>query len=156
MSFFCNSPKDLAELAQDINTCLGCSLAPYKGKPDGYFTRFLGIEFSLSSAEGYENDGDIDFESFRYELQLRTPMSSGDLRTIQLPALFMVVYVLHRRLGLTGITTREVQTLVARYEEREQTPGEPYLYDVLTHTAFDDFLLHFSAVSRRLDETRLY
>jgi hypothetical protein len=153
MSFFCNSSKDLSELAQDINACLGCSLAPYENNPDDYFTRFLGMEFSLSQAEGYENDRDLDFESFRYELEFRTSVPDGDLRTIQLPALFMVVYLLHRRLGLTGMMVRDVQTVIVRYEEREKTRRERYLYDVLSETPFDDFLLHFSAVKRRLGET---
>lgn len=53
-AFFFNYPKALADLGTEINACLGCSLAPYEGNPENLFDYFMGMEFSLHSAEGYE------------------------------------------------------------------------------------------------------
>lgn len=114
--YFFNYSKSLPELAEDINERLGCSLAPYEGDPEDFFERFLSMDFSLHTAEGYVNDNELDLENFKYQLGFRTPAGGADARPIQLPAMAMVTYALHRWYGVTGILVYEVQILLARYE----------------------------------------
>jgi hypothetical protein len=111
-SYFFNNDKSLPELAAEINLSLGCSLSPYQGNDEDLFARFLGMEFSLHAATGYENDGEPDFENFAYKLGFRVPWPNAAARPIQLPAMAVVVYGLHLRLGITGLLVNEMNTSV--------------------------------------------
>lgn len=152
IDYFFNYPKDLQELAADINTTLGCNLSPYEGDPQDYFSRFLSMEFSLSSSEYLVNDRELDFENFRYELGFRTPWGGADARPIQLPAILLVIYALHRWLGITGMLVYDVQILLARYVEREIDGAGRRLFDVISSTPFLSFQAHLDIVKRRLPD----
>src|SRR5262245_17773776 len=60
-TYFFNYPEDLAAITELMNKSMGCSLAPYKGDSQDMFSRFLGMELSLSS-HNFENDRDLNFE----------------------------------------------------------------------------------------------
>ncbi len=151
IDFFFNSPKSLTELTEDINNCLGCSLAPIPDDPQVLFTRFLSMEFWFSEAD-YGNDRELDFENFSYQLGFKTWMGGANARPIQLPAIAMVVYGLHRQLSLTGILVFDVQILLARYEEREVEDCGLRLYDLVSDTPFVSFASHLNVLTRRLPE----
>lgn len=102
LDYFFNYAKALPDLTADINRCLGCSLAPYEDNPADLFDRFLSMEFSLHTAAGYENDRELDSENFHYKIDFRTPWGDAAARPIQLPAMLMVAYALHRWHGITG------------------------------------------------------
>lgn len=152
IDLFFNHPKSLTDLGTEINACLGCSLAPYEGDNEDLFDYFMGMEFSLDSAEGYENDREVDFENFAYEIGFRVPVPNTDMRPAMLPAMALVTYTLHRWLGITGILVHDVQTLLARYEEREVPGYGRRLYDVISGTPFVDFAQHLEILLRRLPE----
>ncbi|HET9493060.1 MAG TPA: hypothetical protein VFR15_02400 [Chloroflexia bacterium] len=154
ISYHFNYPKDLRGLAADINTWIGCNLSPYDGNElDSYYARFLGMEFSLRSAEGYVNDGELDLENFSYQLGFRTPVPDAGMRPTQLPAILVVVYALHHSLGITGMLVYEVESLLARYVEREIDGYGRRLFDVLSETPFISFPAHLNIVRKRLRES---
>ena len=149
VEYFFNDPKGLAELAADVNACLGCNLAPYEGNADDLFDRFLSMEFSLHTADGFVNDRDLDLESYAYYLDFRVPAGEGDALTIQVPAMLTVVYALYRGLGITGLLVYNTQRLLARYEERELPDGR-CLWDTVSDTVFEDFADHLRHIEQRL------
>jgi hypothetical protein len=153
-SYFFNYDKSLPELAAEINLSLGCSLSPYEGDGEDLFARFLSMEFSLQAATGYENDGDLDFENFAYNIDFRVPWPNAAARPLQLPAMAVVIYALHHRMGITGLLVNEMSTLLARYEEREIASYGRRLFDVVSATPFIDFSAHLSLLESRLTRRR--
>jgi hypothetical protein len=157
IGYLFNYPQDLAQTAKDINECLGCSLAPYLGDTDHWFDRFLSMEFSFGKIEGFENEGELDFENFRYEINFRTAVGAARARPIQLPAIATVVYALYRWLGITGILVFDMQILIARYEERDIQDWGKRLYDVVSDSPFIGFGAHLSLLEQRMpDKWRMY
>ena len=151
VEYFFNYPKDLAELAQDVNACLGCTLAPYEGQAESLFNRFLSLEFSLCPAVGFVNDRELEFEQYAYYLDFHVAAGELDAMTIQIPAMLAVVYALYRSLGITGMLVYDTQRLLARYEER-QFPDGRCLYDIVSDTAFLDFSDHLRQIEQRFPE----
>lgn len=117
VGYFFNSDTSLAQLARDVNRVLGCSFAPYDGEDEDLYCRHYAMEFSLWTPSGFQNDRDLNFEDYRYELELRTPAPDGDLRPIQISVMALAAFALHMRLGIhTGILVCEEQVLLARYD----------------------------------------
>lgn len=157
IGYFFNYPQDLAQTAKDINECLGCSLAPYLGDTDDWFDEFLSMEFSFGKVGGFENEGELDFENFRYEINFRTAVGAAGARPIQLPAIATVVYALYRWLGITGILVFDMQILIARYEERDIQDWSKGLYDVVSDSPFVGFGAHLRLLEQRMpDSWRMY
>jgi hypothetical protein len=157
INYFFNYPQDLAQTAKDINECLGCSLAPYLGNTDDWFDIFLSMEFSFGKVGGFKNDGELDFENFRYGIDFRTAAGAADARPIQLPAIAAVVYALYYQLGITGILVFDVQILIARYEERDIPDWGKGLYDVVSDNPFVGFGAHLRLLEQRMpDSWRFY
>jgi len=150
INYFFNYNGTLLELASAMNMWLGCNLAPYEGNQEFFFSRFLSMEFSLSSAEHLENDGELDFENFQYELGFRTPLPDASARPIQLPTILVVVYALHRSLDITGLLVYGVDTLLARYFEQDIDGYGRRLYDVISDTPFVSFQAHLDTIARKL------
>src|SRR5262245_55192923 len=67
VDYFFNHDDDLAAIAGKINSWIGCSLVPYEGDRKELFSRFLGMELSLST-HIFENDRNLNFEDYRYHL----------------------------------------------------------------------------------------
>jgi hypothetical protein len=152
ITYFFNYPKPLAELAQDINEWLGCSLAPIE-EDEGFWTGLLlSMEFDLITADGFDNDRDLDFENFVYYIRFKTWASTESAKLIQVPTMLTVIYALHRRLGITGMLVWEMQTLLARYEEREASYYGKRLYDLVSDAPFTSFPAHLQAVMALLPE----
>jgi len=149
LEYFFNYPKPLSELAEDVNNCLGCSLSPYENDPEDLFDRFLSMEFSLHTADGYENDRELDFENFHYQLSFRTPWPDADAHPIRLPAMLIVAYALHRKYGIVGMLVSNMQRLLTRYEERAIPEFGNRLFDVVSDTPFINFEAHLQTVSKR-------
>jgi hypothetical protein len=147
LQYFFNSPLPLPELAAVINCELGCELKPYQGDETDYFTKLLGIDFSLGS-DRFENDRELDFESFQYYVDLRTSWGAAGRRPYQLPLLLAIVYVLQHRLGYAGIVVYDMTKLLARYVERGSGPDRQFV-DVLSGTSPLDYEGHLHAVWRR-------
>lgn len=122
LRYFFSSPLPLADLAGVLNREPGCEPSPNQGDETDYFTTLLGIEFTLSGHH-FDNDGQLDFESFQYHVDLRTSWGAAILRPIQLPFLLVIGYVLHHRLGYTGIVY-DMQILIARYVARGSGPDQ--------------------------------
>ena len=151
IDYFFNYPHDLSALAQEINGRLGCSLSPYEGTPEDLFCRFFAMELSLSK-HPLENDRELNFEDYTYQLGLRAPIPDADLRSMQLPAVALLAYALYRRLKITGMLVYEVQILLARYEERlDSESGAAELFDIVSGE-FVRFPAHLETLCGRLPE----
>jgi len=118
VGYFFNSDAPLPEVAELLNKALGCHFQPYQGDDSDLFCRFLSLEISLW-AHDLEDDRDLDFTTYRYELSTRTPAGDGDIRELQLGVMAMLPSILQCRAGITsGILVYDVQRLLARYEMR--------------------------------------
>jgi len=77
----------------------------------------------------YENDRNLNFADYRYQLRNKTWDGSA-LRTIQLEALVLAAFVLHATLEIDqGMLSYDAQRLLARYdvvagEWRDTTTGQ--------------------------------
>ncbi len=152
IDYFFNHSGDLPELAKNINAWLGCSLAPYEGDAEDLFCRFLAMEFTLSKHE-LENDDELDFESYKYQIGFRVPAPDGDLRILQLPAIALVIYTLYRRMKITGMLVYDVQTLLASYKERLKPESNMLeIYDTVSKE-FVSFPKHLETLQKQMPET---
>ncbi|WP_036484906.1 hypothetical protein [Myxosarcina sp. GI1] len=115
--YFFNHPKSISELAQDINSILGCNLKSPKDKKDYMFCRFMGANFYFGDSFGFENDGDLDFENYQYNISIKVFAPDFDLLCVCNSLLAIIACVLFIRLKVTeGMLVHELQTLVARYK----------------------------------------
>ncbi len=154
IGYFFNHPHDLLALAEEINAKLGYSFSPYQGNSEDQFCRFLGMELSLFK-HTLENDREVNFEDFTYQVDTRTPWASADLRAMQLPAMALLAFALYRRMGITGMLVYDAQVLLARYEERlDSESGEMGMFDTVSDQ-FVRFPIHFDALHSRLPKGTL-
>lgn len=140
VDYFFNHPSELSSLADRINGWIGCSLSPYEENSEDLFTRFLGMELTLSR-HTLENDRELNFEDFTYQIGIRSPVPDGDLRSMQVPAMAFIAYALFRRMGIAGMLVYDGQSLLARYEVRVEN-GLDELFDAVSNTTvrFPDHL----------------
>ncbi len=115
IDFFFNYGGNIESLLKDLENWVGCYFLPYENNPDDLYCRFLGMELSFSEHE-LENDRDLDFENFKYEIGIRTPIPDADFRTQQLLTMASLTYAMYRRLQISGILVFDLQSLLARYE----------------------------------------
>lgn len=149
IDYYFNHSEDLPELAKNLNAWLGCNLSPYDGDSEDLFCRFLAMEFTLCKHD-LGNDGELDFDSYIYQLGFRTPVPDGDLRIIQLPSIALSAYSLYRRMNITGMLVYNVQILLARYEERLKAESNaPDIYDSVS-AQFVSFPGHFETLQNRI------
>ena len=151
VDYFFNHADNLAEVAEQVNMSIGCSLLPYQGDPNDMYCRFFGMDLDLLKTE-FENDGDLNFEDHKFHLSLRTSVGMAPLRPIQIPAMISVAYVLYLQLHITGMLVFDGQLLLASYEERlDPESGEDSLYDTVSDK-FVRFPSHLMALVSRLPE----
>jgi hypothetical protein len=152
VDYFFNHPSELPALAQEINNWVGSSLLPYQGDPEDFFGRCLAMELDLSK-HSLENDGELDFQDFKYQLGIRSPLPEADLRTMQIPALVLIAYALFRRMGIAGMLVYDVQILLARYEIRVED-GLDELFDLVSNKVVP-FPDHFESLSSHLHKLKV-
>lgn len=151
IDYFFNYPETMEQTAEDINTWIGSRLEPYQGDPSDLFCRFLGMEFSLSE-HTMKDDGELDFQTFQYEIGTRTPAPEADFRLIQLPVMAFLAFALYRKLGITGILVYDGQRLLARYVERgDSKTGSPGLFDTISDK-FVTFPSHLADLGQLMPE----
>jgi hypothetical protein len=131
VDYFFNHGYELSAVAKEINGWIGCSLSPFEGNREDLFSRFLGMELTLSK-HSLENDRDLNFQDFTYRLGVRSPIPEADLRPMQIPAMAFIAYALFRRMGIVGLLVYDVQSLLARYEARV-TDGLDELFDLVSN-----------------------
>ena len=120
VEYFFNSHLALPELASEISRRLGCGLEPDPGDPKGLFTGGLfGMELTLRTEHDLVNDRTLNFEDYRYQIGNKT-WSGSALRPIQIEVIALTAFLLHSTsLAIhRGMLSYDVQTLLARYEER--------------------------------------
>ena len=131
VDYFFNHPSELSSLTQQLNGWIGCSLSPYEGNAEDLFSRFLGMELTLSK-QSFENDRELNFENFTYRIGIRSPLPEANLRSMQVPAMAFIAYALYRRMGIVGMLVYDLQTLLARYEARVEN-GFDELFDLVSN-----------------------
>lgn len=149
IDYFFNYSDDLSEFVKNINACLGCSLARYGDDSEDLFCRFFGMEFSLWKHE-LENDRELDFENYKYEIGFRVAAPDADLRVLQLPAIILIIYTLFYRMKITGMLVYDVQKLIAKYEKRFNEESNSFeIYDTVS-AEFISFPNHFEIIHKKL------
>ena len=119
IAYFFNSDLTLPALGETLDRVLGCHLAPYESDPADLFCRLFSLETSLGE-HTLEDDRELNFTAFRYQLDTRTPWGDADLRDIQLGLMATIPQLLYRRAGIAaGLLVQDVQKLLARYELRD-------------------------------------
>lgn len=117
-TYFFNNPKIFSILADDINNTLGCHLAPYEQDKSALFCRFLSMELSFGDNEGYVNDRELDYQNYKYNIEIRIPEPDNDLLCIALQTVASIAYALYARLDISqGMLVYDMQTLLAKYEK---------------------------------------
>ena len=114
-----NSDLALPQLAFEISRRLGCVLEPDAGDPECLFSGGLfGMELTLWT-HTLVNDRDLNFEDYRYQIENKT-WAGSPLRPIQVEVIALTAFFLHdMSLAIhRGMLSYDVQTLLARYEER--------------------------------------
>ena len=133
VGYYFDSDKSLTELTKEINSWLGCSFSPYEGNAQDLFCFFLGMELSLGIHD-LENDRGLNFEDYKYEIDIKIPMGNAGLRDIQVSTLAFIAKVLYEKMKITGMLVYDVQRLLARYEEGVDTEtGENNLFDLISN-----------------------
>ena len=95
---------------------LGCQIKQASAEKDYLYCRLMGLECTVGSHD-FENDRDCDFESFKYEANLRSTWHNSNLRSIQIETLAIVAFVLHEKLDIhQGLFVYEESVVIARYE----------------------------------------
>lgn len=117
VSYYFNSDKSLNELSNEINGWIGCNLSPYEGNEEDLFCVFLGMELSFG-IHNLKNDLELNFEDYKYEIDIRTSGGNSSLRYIQVSAAAFIAKVLYRKMKITGMLVYDVQKLLAKYEKR--------------------------------------
>lgn len=153
IDYFFNYDRSLPQLAEEINLQMGCLLTPYQRSRDDYFCRLLGMEFDLDT-HTLINDGELDFETYRFQIGIRTAFPEADFRPIQLSVMACAVYALHLRLGITGILVFDVQRLLARYHVKPGPNQESYLFDEVSNE-FVQFPKHINDLMTRMPHNSL-
>jgi hypothetical protein len=151
VDYYFNWPGILSELAAQFRTWVGCDLQPCEGDSENLYCRFLGMEFSLYEHD-LENDGELNFEDYRFKAGIRTPIPDRDFRPLQLITMPSLVYALYRRLAISdGILVFDDGLLLARYEQRPTSSEEKGLYDVVS-ADFVRYPQHLTALMSRMPE----
>lgn len=154
IDYFFNYNSSLPQLADDINGWIGCQLAPYQNDSNNYFCRLLGMELGLDE-HNLENDREMDFENYRFQIGIRTPLPDADFRPLQLPTMAFVTYALYRRMEVTGMLVFDSQLLLARYSERvNPVTNLASLYDDVS-SEFVSYPKHINDLMRRMPERSL-
>ena len=117
VSYFFNSDQNLKDLTKEINGWIGSNLLPYEGNEEDLFCNFLGMELSFGTHE-LDNDRELDFENYIYQIDIRIPWGNAALRDIQTATVAFIAKVLYRRMKITGMLVYDVQIILAKYEEK--------------------------------------
>lgn len=130
IDYFFNSDKELSELSNEINECLGTDLSVSRGhKQEKAWCRFFGMSLDFYE-HTLENDGENDFESFRFLFGLTGPRNIASLR---INVLGMLAYILYDRLKIgSGMIVYDLGYPLAIYETRIFENDYEDLFDLIS------------------------
>ena len=128
------SDLSLPDLAAQISAPLGCGL-PLEDN------LLLGTRLTLDRCEE-ENDGELTYAAYNYELELRT--TGRHFRSTLIPTMLSVIRVLQELFGYEGMLVYSLAIPLAKYDEQ--------FVDTLSDTSLSDYLAHLTAVMRRVPE----
>ncbi|MFI7675420.1 hypothetical protein [Actinophytocola sp. NPDC049390] len=134
VEYYFRSSLPLPELAAQIAAPLGCHL-PLEN------ALLLGTRLTLGRCTE-ENDGELAFEAYNYELVLRT--RGRHFRATLIPNMLSVVRVLQELFGYSGMLVYDLAILLAKYDEE--------FVDTLSGTSLSDYMAHLTAVRYRMPE----
>lgn len=116
-TYWFNSPQSFPVLAKNINRVLGCNLQSLSANESNMFCKFMSLELYFGDNLNYENDRDLDFENYQYNLDITIFFADNDLLCIALSTLSIIAYILLARLKITdGMLVYDTQILLAKYK----------------------------------------
>ena len=134
VEYYFRSDLSLSDLTAQISTPLGC-------RPPLADTLLLGTRLTLDRCEE-ENDGELEFEAYNYELVLRT--NGRHFRATLIPTMLSVVRVLQELFGYHGMVVYNLAILLAKYDEK--------FVDTLSGTTLSDYQAHLTAVMHHMPD----
>jgi hypothetical protein len=138
IDYFFNSDKSYEHLCKDMNECLDFVFESCEENKNQVYVRLLGIglDFYIHT---FENDGELNFEDYKYYLGLTPRPYSKDLC---LPFMAFIASILYRQMRISeGILVYDVQRLLAKYREEISSEGMKDLYDEVSNR-FVEFPQH--------------
>ena len=135
VEYYFRSDLSPTDLTAQIGPPLSCWDRPLED------SLLLGGRLTLGRCEE-EDDGEMEFGAYNYELVLRT--SGRHFRATLIPNMLSVVRVLQELFGYEGMLVYNLAILLARYDEK--------FVDTLSGTTLSDYLAHLTAVMHRMPE----
>ena len=134
IDYLFNSETKFEQLVKEINEVFGTNLKLSETDEENSSGSFFGMPFSFHT-HNFENDGEINFQDYRYEIGVKTYWGSADLRSIQVSIVSFIANVLYRRMKISdGILVYDTQRLLARYIEKFNPEiDENDLFDIVSN-----------------------
>ena len=129
IDYFFNSNKDFKQLLKEINELLGSNLISSETDEENSSGSFFGMPLSFHT-QTLENDRELNFQDYKYQIGLTTYWGSADLRDIQVSIVAFIAFLLYLRMQISeGILVYDVQRLLARYKEKSISEEAKGLFD---------------------------
>src|SRR5579875_1174595 len=103
IDYFFNHTAPIDRLVDEFRLRLGFDMRPDEDNPSQFSGLLLGLACDLFRDHGLTNDGDMNFESYRYQLSAWS--STIEMQRYQLVRMAALVYGLHLGLGIGGMLT---------------------------------------------------
>ena len=142
IDYLFNSDIKFEQLVKEINKILGSNLTQNETVEENSSGTLFGMPLSFY-AHRLENDGEINFQDYKYEIGVTTYSGGADLRNIQVLIVSLIANVLYRRMKVSeGILVFDAQLLLARYTEKfnSEIDGND-LFDIVSNK-FVEFPQH--------------
>ena len=144
IGYFFNSNKSFQQLCEEMNEFLDFSFELSKEYKNHAYVRFLGIglDFYIHT---FENDGELNFEDYKYYIGLTARPYSKQLR---LPVMTFIANILYQQMGISeGILVFDVQRILAKYKEEVDSEGYKDFYDEVSNK-FVEFPQHLMDLNK--------
>lgn len=138
IDYFFNSEKSFEQLCEEMKEYLDFSFELNEEYKPHAYVRLLGIglDFYIHT---FENDGEINFEDYKYYVGLTGRAYSKNL---PLPIMAFIANIMYLRINITdGILVYDTQKILAKYKEKTQLESMKNLYDEVSNK-FVEFPQH--------------
>ncbi len=133
IDYFFNSDKSFDRLLKEINEQLGSSLVLSETDENNSHGFFFGMPFDFHT-NTLENDGQLNFQDYKFQIGLTTYWGSADLRQMQILTVASIAFLFYRRMQISeGILVYDLQRLLARYEEKITSDKSENLFDKISN-----------------------
>ncbi len=148
IDYFFNSEKSFEQLVKELNALLGFNLTFSETDEEIAGERLFAMPLDFCT-QTLENNGDLNFQDYKYQIGFTTYWGSADLRDIQVSMISFIAKFLYLRLEISeGMLVYDGQRLLARYVEKfnPETQGNDF-FDIVSNK-FVEFPKHLIDLDR--------